>query len=171
MHFNEVKGNWINNYRNDCCQFLLSVVSLHLCMCPIPHALGCRAHFLVGRRSILCGVFSSFFPPTHPPYFLLFITTMGACLRGSVGAHGWIVRFCQPLVQFPSWSWLPKGSKIQEVSGTQPPLSIAVNNKINIDKKNSMRTYLNTVLSILTLMDSEGAFEFQWFFKNVWGYW
>ena len=70
-----------------------------------------------------------FFSHPPPPYFLLFISMMGACLRGGVGAHGWIVRFCQPLVQFPSWSWLPKGSKLQEVSGTQFPLSIAVNNK------------------------------------------
>ena len=31
---------------------------------------------------------------------------LGACLLGGVGAHGWVVRFYQPLVQSPYWSWL-----------------------------------------------------------------
>ena len=80
-----------------------------------------------------------FFSSHPPPYFLLFISIMGACLCGGVGAHGWIVRFCQPLVQFPSWSWLPKGSKLQESQARN--LHLALQLTINIDKKNSMRIF------------------------------
>ena len=47
------------------------------------------------------------FPHPPPLYFLLFISVMGTCLLGSVGAHGWVVRLCQPSVQSPSWGWLP----------------------------------------------------------------
>jgi len=37
--------------------------------------------------------------------FLLCIRVMGACLLGGMGADGWVVKFCQPLVQSPSGSW------------------------------------------------------------------
>ena len=40
-------------------------------------------------------------PPT-PLNFPLFISVAGACLLGGMGAHGWVVRFCQPSVQSPS---------------------------------------------------------------------
>ena len=56
----------------------------------------------------MCGVFSSFlFPPVPTLSFPLCISVIGACLLRDVGAHGWVFRFCQPSVQFPSWSWLP----------------------------------------------------------------
>ena len=45
----------------------------------------------------------------HPPLFSTVyqhINVMGACLLWGVGAHGWVVRFCQPTVPYPSWSWL-----------------------------------------------------------------
>ena len=40
-----------------------------------------------------------------------------------VGAHSWFVRFCQPSVQSPSWSWLP----IEEATGwlRHPNLHVA----------------------------------------------
>ena len=38
------------------------------------------------------------FSPSHPGLEVL---------RLGMGAHGWVVRFCQPSVQSPSWSWLP----------------------------------------------------------------
>ena len=43
----------------------------------------------------------------------------------SVGAHGSFVRFSQPSVQSPSWSWLPI-VEAPDVLGTQPPRSDAV---------------------------------------------
>ena len=42
---------------------------------------------VAGRRSILCGEFSCFSPPS-PLYFPLFISVMGGYLLGGVGAHG-----------------------------------------------------------------------------------
>ena len=59
---------------------------------------------VAGRRSILCGACPLPLPP--PLYFPTFICVMGACLQGGMGAHGWFVRFFQPSVQSPSWSWL-----------------------------------------------------------------
>ena len=38
-------------------------------------------------------------------YFPPFICMVGACLQGSIGAHGWVVRFYQPSVQSSTWSW------------------------------------------------------------------
>ena len=38
---------------------------------------------------------------------------------GDLGAHRWVVRFWQPPVQSPSWSWLPIG-EARDVSRTQP---------------------------------------------------
>ena len=74
-------------------------------------ALGLRAYLLVWREE---GEFFyeafSVFPSL---YFTLFFGVMGACLLGGMGAQGWLARFCQPLVQSPSWSWLP----VVEASG------------------------------------------------------
>lgn len=73
----------------------------------------------VAGRSIFCGAFSNFpLPPTL--YFPLLISATGTCLCICMGTHGWLVRFCQTLVQTPSWSW-----KLQDVLRTQPPLSDA----------------------------------------------
>ena len=47
-------------------------------------------------------------PPFPTLCYPLCISVMGACLIKGVGAHGWVVRFCQPSVQSPPWSWLPK---------------------------------------------------------------
>ena len=46
------------------------------------------------------------FPPI-PSLLPLFISVTGACLLEGMVAYGWVVRFCQPSVQSPSWSWLP----------------------------------------------------------------
>ena len=53
-------------------------------------------------------VYGFLFPPFPTLCFPLCISVTGACLIKGVGAHGWVVRFCQPSVQSPSWSWLPK---------------------------------------------------------------
>ena len=56
----------------------------------------------------MCGAFSGFCSLPSPPLaFPLCISVTGACLTKGVGAHGWVVRFCQPSVRSPSWSWLP----------------------------------------------------------------
>ena len=64
------------------------------------------------------------FPSLPTIYFPLFITVTGACHLGDVGAHGWVVRFCQSSVQSPSWSWLLI-VEAHDVSDTQPPLGDA----------------------------------------------
>ena len=57
---------------------------------------------VAGRRSILCGVFSS----PHLPFLLPLVSTIYQCDRclssWGCGANGWVVRFCQPSVQSPS---------------------------------------------------------------------
>ena len=62
---------------------------------------------VAGSRSIMCGVFSGFCSLPSPFCFPLCISVTGACLLVGMGAHGWVVRFCQPSMQSPSWSWLP----------------------------------------------------------------
>ena len=47
------------------------------------------------------------FPPIPTLCFPLCISVVGACLHGCAGAHRWVVRFSQPLVQSSSWNWLP----------------------------------------------------------------
>ena len=43
-----------------------------------------------------------------PPFPLLStVYQCDGCFLKGVGAHGWFVRFCQPSVRSPSWSWLP----------------------------------------------------------------
>ena len=74
-------------------------------MLGIPLALGGSAYFfisVVGRRSIMCGAFSIFFPPVPTLCFPLCISVTGARLLRGVGTHGWVARFCQPSVQSPS---------------------------------------------------------------------
>ena len=75
----------------------------------IPCALGWSAYISVWREvGVLCFERLAVFVPSLPPLcFPLYISVTGACLLVGVGAHGWVVRFCQPLVQSPSWSWLP----------------------------------------------------------------
>ena len=93
---------------SDCSQ-LLSVVLLYLRMHWIPHGLCGTAYSSVWReeRAFCVENLAVFFLPPFPLYFPLFISVTGACLIEGVGAHGWFVRFCQPSVQSPSWSWLP----------------------------------------------------------------
>ena len=57
----------------------------------------------------MCGMFKQIlFPPVPTLCFPLCVSVMGACLSShGVGAHGLVVRFCQPSVQSPSWSLLP----------------------------------------------------------------
>ena len=82
----------------------------------IPRALGCSAYLSVWREvGALCVERLAVFVPSLPPHPLL--ATVYQCdgclffffffLLGGVGAHGWVVRFCQPSVQSPSWSRLP----------------------------------------------------------------
>ena len=51
------------------------------------------------KKENLCGVFSSFSPTASPTlYISLFMGVMGACHIGGMEAHGWVVRFGQPLI-------------------------------------------------------------------------
>ena len=84
------------------------LVLLYLPMHRITSALGCRAHLLVWQEE---GAFCAehlavFHLPPPPNYFALFMSVTGTCLLRDMGAHGCLVRFCQPSVQSPSWSWL-----------------------------------------------------------------
>ena len=70
-----------------------------------PCALGCRAYLSVGREvGALCVEHLVVFVPSlpHPLLSTVYHLSYLGC-----GAHGWVVRFCQPSVQSPSWSWLP----------------------------------------------------------------
>ena len=60
----------------------------------------------------------------------LFISVMGSCLLRGVGTHGWVVRFCQPSVYSLHLEAGCQKWKLQDVSGTQPPLSDTVVNGI-----------------------------------------
>ena len=43
-----------------------------------------------------------------PPPLLSTVYQCDRCLSSrGIGAHGWVVRFCQPSMQSPSWSSLP----------------------------------------------------------------
>ena len=99
-HVNEVKCNLTElTTRSHCCQWfryictwvrfllLLVVVLIHWC----------------GRKKEHLALFSL----PSPLYFPLLISVMSACPHGGVRAYGCVVRFCQPSVQSPSWSWLP----------------------------------------------------------------
>ena len=86
-----------------------SVVLVYLCMRGIPCAVGWSAYLSVWQEvGALCFERLVVFVASLPPLcFPLYISVTGACLLVGVGAHGWVVRFCQPSVQSPSWSWLP----------------------------------------------------------------
>ena len=76
----------------------------------IPRAPGRGAYSSVGREvGAVCVERLAVFVPSLPHPLL---STVYQCDRylsylGGVGAHGWVVRFVQPSVQSPSWSWLP----------------------------------------------------------------
>ena len=63
------------------------------------------------------------FPSTFhfPLHFPTFISVIGACLPRVMGAHGWVVRFCQPSVHFLHLGAGCQYWKLQDGSGTQPP--------------------------------------------------
>ena len=64
----------------------------------IPRAPGHRAYLAVGREvGALCAERLAVFVPSLPHPLL---STVCQC-------DGWVVRFCQPSVRSPSWSWLP----------------------------------------------------------------
>ena len=84
----------------------------------VPPALGCSAYLSVWREVwALCVERLAIFVPSLPHPLLSTVT--GACLLFhcdgclsmwrvlSSQGHGWVVRFCQPLVRSLSWSWLP----------------------------------------------------------------
>ena len=75
----------------------------------IPRALGWSAYLSVWWEvGALCVERLAVFVPSLPPLcFPLYISVTGACLLMGVGAHDWVIRFCQPWVQSLSWSWLP----------------------------------------------------------------
>ena len=75
----------------------------------IPHAFCCCTHLSVWREegAICVEHLAVLIPPFLTLCFPLCISVTSACVLRGVGAHGWVVRFCQPSVQSPSWSWLP----------------------------------------------------------------
>ena len=63
---------------------------------------------VAGSRSIVCGAFTWVFVPSLPTLcFLLCISVTGACSSRGRGGSWLGCQVCQPLVQSPSWSWLP----------------------------------------------------------------
>jgi len=121
---------------SDCGQ--LSVILVYLYMCRISCALGCRAYVLVwweeGPLRVEC--LAIFHLTSRLLYSSLCISVTGACLLGSVGVLSRVVRFCERLLQSPSW-------KLQDVSGNQPPHSNAVVN-------NHIHPFMNSRQLILT---------------------
>ena len=75
----------------------------------IPRTLGCSAYLSVWREEgALCVErLEVLFPPSPPSAFHCVSVSQVPVFLMGVGAHGWVVRFCQPSVQSPSWSWLP----------------------------------------------------------------
>ena len=87
----------------------------------------------------MCGVFGGF---SSPSYFPLFISVMGACLHRGMGSLDWVVKFCSLHLGAGCQQW-----KLQDVSGTQPPLSNAV------VKSTSHQMQLNLAILILKKID------------------
>ena len=89
------------NRRFDCmrlttsgCSQLLSVVLLYTTSTTCTTYLSVQQE--VGAFCVECLEF----PPPPPPFLLSTVYQFLCC----VGAHGWVVKFCQPWVQSPSWS-------------------------------------------------------------------
>ena len=53
-----------------------------------------------------------YFSVPQPPPLLSNVYLCNGCLS-DWGCIGWVVRFCQPMVQSPSWSWLPIAGVLQ----------------------------------------------------------
>ena len=80
-----------------------SVVLIYLRVRGITHALGCNAYLSVwwevGALHVVClALFAPSFP--HPLLSTLYQCDRRLSCRG-MEAHGWVVRFFQPLVQSP----------------------------------------------------------------------
>ena len=75
----------------------------------IPRALGCIAYLSVWREvGALCVERLAVFVPSLPTLcFPLCISVTGACSSRGRGGSWLGCQVCQPLVQSPSWSWLP----------------------------------------------------------------
>ena len=75
----------------------------------IPRAPGSRAYSSVGREvGAVCVERLAVFVPSLPHPLLSTVYQCDGCLSYlGCGAHGWVVRFGQPSVRSPSWSWLP----------------------------------------------------------------
>jgi len=116
LYVNEVKGNLTEvTTRRNFSQILLSVVLSYLHKCQIPCAFGWRAYLSVRQE--------------EGAFLLSTVYQFERCLSSQEhGACYWVVRFCQPSVQSPiSWSWLPTVEALGCLTGTQSPLSDAVN--------------------------------------------
>ena len=73
----------------------------------IPHALGRRVYLSMGQEvGALCVVRLAVFVPSLPHPLLSTVYQCDECLS-YLGRGGVVVRFCQPSVWSPSWSWLP----------------------------------------------------------------
>jgi len=75
----------------------------------IPLALGGSTYLSVWwEEGALCVERLADFVPSRPHPLLSTVCQCDGCLSSwGVGAHGWVIRFCQPWVQSPSWSLLP----------------------------------------------------------------
>ena len=88
----------------------------------IPLDLGGRAYLSVRwEEGALSAERLAVFVPSRPHHLLSIVCQCDGCLSSrGVGAHAWVVRFCQPSVHSPSWSLLP----IVEDPGWAPNLHI-----------------------------------------------
>ena len=94
---------------------------------------GKREHFVWSMKQLL--------PSPLPLYF----STVPLFIRVGVGAHDWVVKFCQPAVQSPSRS---QQGKPQDVSGTQPPLSNTVVDTCNNSVENDLHLIQDLVVTV-----------------------
>ena len=102
-----MKFNQVNNQKG-----LQSVGQWDEYACACMEFLVLRAVGLIyqwgGKQELYVWSVQRFLLPPFPTLcFPLCISVTVACLIQGVGAHGWLVRFCQPSVRSPSWNWMP----------------------------------------------------------------
>ena len=118
----------------------------------VPYIVG-RIYWCGGKKGAFCvEPLAVIPPPLLPPlYFPLFISVTSACYLRGVGAHGWVVRFCQALMQSPAWSWLP----MQLLTKFTATIIVVVSSNNCLQLK--MRAY----------QTEREAYKFQWMYKLI----
>ena len=120
MNF-KLQLNWVKKGRS--CGQLLLVVLLYNFAHALDSSCSGQSLFicLVGRRGILCGVFSDFSPLSHPLLSTVFQCD-GTFFVGVWGLMAGLLSFARHWCSLHIWAGCQLW-KLQDVLGTQPPLS------------------------------------------------